>query len=166
MADIILETPRLRLVTWEADDTGLVQALHSSVDTTQYLSGAAPWSRERAQERLQKWLDEDERDGTTKYKLLRRQDGVFVGRAGFSLLGQTYELGYSLCREAWGNGYATEIARALAQWFFEKDFSDRFTAFTHPDNVASQHVLTKIGMLPCASVIIDDILCPTFEMRR
>ena len=166
MSDIILETPRLRLVTWEADDAGLIQALHSSIETTQYLSGAAPWSRERAQERLQTWLTEAERDGTTKYKLLARQDGAFVGRAGFSLLGQTYDLGYSLCRDAWGTGYATEIAGALTHWFFEKGFSDRFTAFTHPDNMASQRVLTKIGMLPCAPVIIDDILCPTFEMRR
>lgn len=166
MADIILETPRLRLVTWEADDAGIIGALHSSIETTRYLSGAAPWSRERAQERLQNWLKEAKRDGTTKYKLLAREDGAFVGRAGFSLLGQTYELGYSLGHEAWGKGYATEIAGALAHWFFEKGFSDRFTAFTHPDNTASKRVLTKIGMLPCAPVIIDDILCPTFEMRR
>ncbi len=168
MAEIILETPRLQLVMWDTEDAELVQGLHSSFDTTRYLSGAAPWSREKAEERLQNWFEERRRDSITKYKLLRREDGAFVGRAGFSLLDRTgqYELGYSMCREAWGNGYATEIAGALAGWFFEKDFSDRFTAFTHPDNLASQRVLTKIGMLPCAPVIIDDILCPTFEMVR
>ena len=165
MAEIILETPRLRLVTWEPDDAGLIQALHSSIETTRYLSGAAPWSRERAQERLQTWFAEAERDGTTKYKLLARADGAFIGRAGFSLLGDAYELGYSLRHEAWGKGYATEIAGALANWFFETGFSDRFIAFTHPDNAASQRVLTKIGMVPRAPVVIDDIVCPTFEMR-
>jgi ribosomal-protein-alanine N-acetyltransferase len=168
MSEIILETPRLALVMWGAGDAALIQSLHSSFDTTQYLSGAAPWGLEKAGERLQTWFDEQKRDGITKYKLLRREDGAFVGRAGFSLLERSgeYELGYSMCREAWGNGYATEIAAALARWFFETNLSDRFTAFTHPDNLASQRVLTKIGMLPCAPVIVDDILCPTFEMVR
>lgn len=168
MAEIILETPRLRLVMWNKEDAGLVQALHSSIDTTRYLPGTAPWTRQKAEERLQNWLDECRRDGVTKYKLLRREDGAFVGRAGFSLLDRNgqYELGYSICREVWGNGYATETAGALARWFFEQDFSDRFIAFTHPDNVASQRVLTKTGMLPCAPILMDDILCPTFEMKR
>jgi RimJ/RimL family protein N-acetyltransferase len=168
MTESILETPRLRLVMWNKEDAGLVQALHSSIETTRYLPGTAPWTRQKAEERLQDWFDECRRDGVTKYKLLRREDGAFVGRAGFSLLDRSgqYELGYSICREAWGNGYATEIAGALARWFFEKHFSDSFIAFTHPDNVASQRVLTKAGMLPCAPILIDDILCPTFEMKR
>jgi len=166
MAEFVLETPRLTLVMWGENDAGLIQSLHSSIDTTRYLSGAAPWSLEKAGERLRGWFKERRRDGITKYKLLRRSDGTLIGRAGFSLLSGQYELGYSICREAWGNGFATEIAGALARWFFEKDFSDRFIAFTHPDNVASQRVLTKIGMLPCAPMTIDGIRCPTFEMTR
>ena len=45
---VILETPRLRLVMWDTDDAGLILHLHSTIGTTRYMSGGAPWTRERA----------------------------------------------------------------------------------------------------------------------
>ena len=167
MQRAILGTPRLVAVMWEPDDAGLIHELHSMIETTRYLSGAAPWSREKAEERLRNWFGEQERDGATKYKILSRDDGRFIGRAGFSLLGrerQDFELGYSLRFQEWGKGYATEIAGELAKWFFERNFAQQFIAFTHPDNAASQHVLTKIGMRSRMPMIIDGLACPTFEL--
>lgn len=167
MQQAVLETPRLVAVMWEPDDAGLIHELHSTIETTRYLSGAAPWSRKKAEERLRNWFGEQERDGATKYKILSRDDGRFIGRAGFSLLGgerQDFELGYSLRFQEWGKGYATEIAGELAEWFFERNFAQQFIAFTHPDNAASQHVLTKIGMRSRMPMIIDGLACPTFEL--
>jgi len=167
VTQVILETPRLVAVMWEPDDAGLIQELHSTIETTRYLSGAAPWSREKADERLRSWFGEQARDGTTKYKILSREDGRFIGRAGFSLFGgdrQDFELGYSLRQQEWGKGYATEIASGLMDWFFRRNFAQQFIAFTHPDNAASQHVLTKIGMRSRMPMIIDGLSCPTFEM--
>ena len=164
---LILETPRLVAVMWEPADVRLIQELHSTIETTRYLSGAAPWSREKAEERLLNWFGEQARDGTTKYKILSREDGRFIGRAGFSMFGgdrQDFELGYSLRQQEWGRGYATEIAAALADWFFERNLAPQFIAFTHPDNAASQHVLTKIGMRSRMPMIIDGLSCPTFEL--
>jgi [ribosomal protein S5]-alanine N-acetyltransferase len=166
---VILETPRLRLVMWDRGDAGLIQDLHSTIETTRYLSGHAPWTIAKAEQRLQSWFREQARDGTTKYKILRRNDGKFVGRSGFSLFGNgrdEFELGYSLRREDWGKGYATEIAGALAHWFFEKGVAPQFIAFTHPDNIASQHVLTKIGMRGRSPIVIDGLSCPIRTLDR
>ncbi|ENN89142.1 GCN5-related N-acetyltransferase [Rhizobium freirei PRF 81] len=167
---IILETPRLVLTMWNRGDAELIRQLHSTIETTRYLSGAAPWTLEKAEERLGGWFREQARDGTTKYKMLRRDDGRFIGRAGFSRFEESgrgdFELGYSIRRDAWGNGYATEIADALAQWFFTRGFARRFIAFTHPENSASQRVLRKIGMQDHPPMTIDGILCPTFSMAR
>jgi RimJ/RimL family protein N-acetyltransferase len=163
----ILETPRFRLAMWEAGDARLVRELHSTIETTRYLSGAAPWTLDKAEERLKSWFAEQARDGVTKYKILARDDGRFVGRAGFSLFGGErgeFELGYSLHRQEWGKGCATEIAGSLARWFFAKGFAPRFIAFTHPENAASQRVLRKIGMRERAPLTIDGLVCPTFEM--
>ncbi len=63
MQPVILETPRLVAVMWEPDDAGLIQELHSTIETTQYLSGAAAWSREKSEERLRNWFGEQARDG-------------------------------------------------------------------------------------------------------
>jgi RimJ/RimL family protein N-acetyltransferase len=169
MGDLILETPRLVLVMWDRADVELLRELHSTIDTTRYLSGAAPWTLEKAEERLESFFSEQSRDGVTKYKVLRRDDARFIGRAGFSRFPEErghkeFELGYSFRKEAWGNGYATEIGVALAGWFFKRGFASRFIAFTHPDNVASQRVLRKIGMRDRPVLTIDGIRCPTFEM--
>ncbi|ACM26710.1 GNAT family N-acetyltransferase [Agrobacterium sp. SHOUNA12C] len=168
---IILETPRLVLTMWHKGDAALIQQLHSTIDTTRYLSGAAPWTLEKAEERLKSWFGEQARDGVTKYKMLRRDDGRFIGRAGFSRFQEErgrgeFELGYSLSREAWGNGYATEIAGALSEWFFKRGIAREFIAFTHPENAASQRVLRKIGMRERPPMVIDGLACPSFGISR
>jgi [ribosomal protein S5]-alanine N-acetyltransferase len=169
--EIILETPRLILTMWDRSDVELILQLHSTMATTRYLSGGAPWTLEKAEQRLKSWFDEQARDGATKYKMLRRDDGKFIGRAGFSRFDQEkdrgeFELGYSIREDAWGNGYATEIAGALADWFFKRGFADHFIAFTHPENTASQRVLRKIGMQYRAPVVIDGVQGLSFRMSR
>lgn len=164
--EVILETDRLRLVMWEPGDIRHLHQLHSTIETTRYLAGAAPWSFEKCEERLSKWIEEHAHYGTAKYKLLARDDNRFMGRAGFSFYGDErpdFELGYSLHHHEWGKGYATEISSALRDWFFERSIADRFIAFTHPENHASQNVLTKIGMRPCQPMTIDRLVWPTFE---
>ena len=82
-----LVTDRLSLRTWEPGDEVLVRALHSDPDVNRYLSQEnAPWSDRRVVRRLAQWAAEWEADGLTKFKLLRRTDNVFIGRAGFSRL--------------------------------------------------------------------------------
>jgi RimJ/RimL family protein N-acetyltransferase len=161
---VILKTLRLTFVMWDEGDAILVQQLHSTMATTRYLSGNAPWSLQKAEERLRGWFEEQARDGTTKYKLLA-EDGRFLGRAGISKFrNEQFELGYSLREEAWGKGLATEAARTLADWFFERKFASGLIAFTHPENIASQRVLRKIGMRERAPILIDGVLDTAFEL--
>ncbi|MBY5715121.1 GNAT family N-acetyltransferase [Rhizobium leguminosarum] len=161
---VILKTPRLTVVMWGEGDAILVQQLHSTMATTRYLSGNAPWSLQKAEERLRGWFEEQARDGTTKYKLLA-EDGRFLGRAGISKFrNEQFELGYSLREEAWAKGLATEAASALADWFFERKFASGFIAFTHPENTASQRVLRKIGMRERAPILIDGVPDTAFEL--
>ena len=163
---VILETERLKVTMWAPGDVTLVHQLHSTIETTRYLTGSAPWSNEKCEERLSRWIDDHHSYGTTKYKLLSRDDDRFLGRAGFSFFGgerPDFELGYSLCQTEWGRGYATEIGMALRNWFFDRKIADKFIAFTHPDNIASQKVLTKIGMRPCQPMTVEGLVCPTFD---
>ncbi len=165
-SEVIIETPRLKLVMWQRDDAELVHTLHSTVETTRYLGDGKVWSLGQSQVRLANWFEEHSRDGTTKYKLIARDDSRFLGRAGFSLFGgdrPDLELGYSLRQEEWGKGYATEIGYALRKWFFAKNLGSRFIGFTHPENVVSQRVLKKIGMRCRTPMIVDGRECPTFE---
>ena len=55
------------------------------------------------------------------------------------------EVGYRMPQAHWGNGYATEAAHAAIRYGFDVGLNE-ITAVTHPDNAASQHVLTKCGL--------------------
>lgn len=51
-----------------------------------------------------------------------------------------------LPRNSGGRANATEISRALAKFFFDRNIGDHFIAFAHVDNAASLNVLEKVGM--------------------
>jgi RimJ/RimL family protein N-acetyltransferase len=55
-------------------------------------------------------------------------------------------IGYCLNRQFWGQGYATETARALLEFGFNNLNLHRIFATCDPANIASAHILEKIGM--------------------
>ena len=77
----------------------------------------------------------------------RRQDRAFVG--WFCLRPDSpaaAELGYRLRRSDWGQGLASEGARALIDWGFATAGYDRIYSQTMAVNQASRRVMEKIGL--------------------
>ena len=56
------------------------------------------------------------------------------------------EVGWKLAREAWGQGYATEAAKAAITWVFDHLDCDRLISVINPDNSASLRVAGRLGM--------------------
>ena len=56
------------------------------------------------------------------------------------------ELGYTIARAHWGQGYATEGAKGLLNYAFSTLKMHRVMASIDPRNVGSRRVLEKIGM--------------------
>ena len=164
---MLIATARLRLADWTEAAVDELLAMHSDADVQRYIDPiGSGWSREKAMKRLSEWQKEARELGLGKYRVLRRSDGQFIGRAGFSQSGDTPELGYSLARAHWGLGYATEIAAALRDWFFEMQPNGRFTAMAHRDNAASLAVLRKIGMQHTGQGEVDGMPHEFFEKWR
>ena len=55
------------------------------------------------------------------------------------------EVGYIFQPHGRGHGYATRTVRLLARWVFDDLGLARLQARTHPDNIASQRVLERVG---------------------
>ena len=55
------------------------------------------------------------------------------------------EIIYSLDRPYWGQGFATEAARAARDWLFEHFPLDRAASLIQPDHQASKRVVQKLG---------------------
>lgn len=80
----------------------------------------------------------------------RDASGRYVGRGGVRRvrLGaiEELEVGYAIVADAWGSGFATEIARAGAAAAFERIGAPSLCAFTTPANAASRRVMEKVGL--------------------
>jgi len=56
-------------------------------------------------------------------------------------------MGWRLRRDAWGQGYAIEAARACLDWAWSNLKADRIVAITVPANRASWSVMERLGMI-------------------
>ena len=141
----ILETDRLVFRPFTPDDLGLLGDLHRDPEVGRYMGGV--WTDAEIAEALGRFVAEQAERGHSKWAVFTRED-VFVGRAGISLWPATgeLELGYAFRPVFWGQGLATEAARAVARWTFANTDVAHVIAFTHPQNYGSQRVLERIGM--------------------
>ena len=145
----LLETERLLLGGWREDQVDDLVRLHGDPAIAQYLTeSGAPWSREQAEIAVKGWIEQFETQRMGKLRVVRKADGVLLGRAGFGTYPRTGEpeIGYALFQEHWGQGYATEAASALRDWIFDETEWDRFIGFADIRNHASLKVLRAIGM--------------------
>ena len=62
-------------------------------------------------------------------------------------IGPEIEIGWRLCREAWGSGFATEAARAVLAHAFATLNLAGLVADIHPDNTRSIRVAKKLGLV-------------------
>jgi RimJ/RimL family protein N-acetyltransferase len=76
-----------------------------------------------------------------------KEDNEPFGMIDFHIRGSTVGLGYVIARSHQGKGYATEATRAVIAWAFHQPSLYRVNASTDIENIASQRVLEKAGML-------------------
>lgn len=79
-------------------------------------------------------------------------DGRFLGFTGLSEatfeapFTPATEIGWRFARHAWGQGYATEAARAVLDHAFGELGLDEVVSFTATTNLPSMRVMERIGM--------------------
>ena len=148
MSEAILQTERLRFHLWQAEDLPLLLELHGDPEVQRFLEAGEPvWDEAVLKGKFDRFRADYAEHGWTKFKLLDAQ-GQFLGRAGFGRFDETggLELGYSLMRPFWGQGYATEAASALLGWIYGAAPVEYVIGFAVADHAASRRVLEKIGM--------------------
>ncbi|WP_107481367.1 GNAT family N-acetyltransferase [Streptomyces malaysiense] len=151
--DSYLETERLTLRRFTADDADLLIELDSDPAVMRYLSGGEATEPEIVRERhlpsiiagYEKW------DGDLGlFAAYEREGGAFVG--WFCLRPEPdgprdrTELGYRLRQPSWGRGYATEGSRALLRKGFTGLGVRMVWAETMSVNRGSRNVMEKLGM--------------------
>jgi [ribosomal protein S5]-alanine N-acetyltransferase len=95
--------------------------------------------------------------GFGRWSVFRKQDSEFLGWCGLGYRAELDEidLGFRFHRRHWGQGYATEAAHAALQLGFSRHGLARIVGRAMRANVASQRVLSKLGMC-CVGVFARD----------
>jgi RimJ/RimL family protein N-acetyltransferase len=149
---VYLETERLALRRFTAEDAENLFELDSDPEVMRYLSGGEPTPRDMIEQKiLPRFLASYERfPGYGTWAAALKSTGEFLGWFGFRPAGEdspdNISLGYRLQRSAWGKGYATEGSRALIRKGFAELGAARVYATTYEDNLASRRVMEKVGM--------------------
>ena len=67
---------------------------------------------------------------------------IFFSPCAFS----TWEIGWMLDSDFWGNGYATQAAHAVMTAAFDVGIAHRIIAMCNPENSASERLMQRLGM--------------------
>ncbi len=100
--------------------------------------------------------------GYSFFAVEEKESGEFVGRVGpWMPEGWTdLEIGWAIDSSKWGRGYATEAARAAAEWVHRELKADHVIHYIDPANARSQSVAKKLG----ASVVGTHMLFGVIEV--
>lgn len=147
---IILETERLILRRLVIDDLDELFALYSDPEIRRYFPEGV-LNLEETKEELEWFLNgHPEHSELGLWGTIHKDTGKFIGRCGLLPWTiddrQEVEVAYLIDKAFWGQGLATEAARGILQYGFEKLKLGRLICLIDPDNIASQRVAEKIGM--------------------
>lgn len=82
------------------------------------------------------------------YSWVIKKDGAFIGTIGaydYNAEDSSIEIGYSIARDFWGNGYAKAAVNAVVEFLQSQPHIQRINAWSHKNNAASCKVLLGAG---------------------
>jgi RimJ/RimL family protein N-acetyltransferase len=141
-----LETERLTLRMWREDDFEGYARICADEEVMRYIGGKA-YSRLEAWRSMAYMIGHWHLRGYGHWAVEEKASGHFIGRMGFfNPEGWPgFEVGWTLARESWGRGYASEGARRMLDYAFTEMDRDHVISLIHPENRASIKVAEKMG---------------------
>jgi len=144
-------TPRLRLRQWRESDGAPFAAMNADPAVMEFFPSLQ--SREASDASIKVWQSQFATQGWSNWAVELLESGQFIGFIGLSVPRRTLpfspcvEIGWRLASAHWGNGYATEGARAALSVAFERIGLSEVVSFTAVGNLKSRAVMERIGMV-------------------
>lgn len=146
-----LHTPRLFLRGWRDDDRDAMAAMGQDLAVMEFFPGLA--DRAASDAMIDRIIAHHDQHGFGLWAVEIAERGLacagFIGviRCNFEAhFTPAVEIGWRLCRAAWGAGYATEGAEIVMHHGFTALGLDEIVAMTVHGNVRSRSVMARLGM--------------------
>lgn len=141
----LLVTERLTLRDLTLDDVPTIQK-HWADDRFKSYYPPGRLTPEHCREVLVPEVERLSRYPRTGHHWAVSLDGDVIGTARLTFeSSQTGSIGYGLCADQWGKGFATEVLQEVCRFAFEECGLFRLQAFVFSPNEASKAVLRKCG---------------------
>ena len=151
MTEVIeFSTPRLRLRRWHTSDRAPFAALNADPQTMAFFPALI--GRAASDASIDAWQAQFDERGWSNWAVELIGSGAFVGFVGLTVprrilpFSPCVEIGWRLNRAYWGQGLATEAARAVLRVGFERIGLGEIVSFTAVGNQKSRAVMERIGM--------------------
>jgi len=144
-----LETPRLWLRRWRSDDLDPFADLNADPAVMEHFPSML--SREETVAAVGRVENHFEKHGYGFWAVEMPDKAPFIGFIGLAIpafetsFTPCVEIGWRLARRWWGQGLATEGARAALEYGFERVGLPEIVSFTVPGNTRSRRVMEKLG---------------------
>lgn len=146
----VFTTARLIARHWVFDDIPAAHEISRHAAVTRFLGVEPHPDADATRSALRRRIDGDvDRPGPGPWAVVERDTGAVVGCVHLAPLLDSgeIEVGYEFAPDHWGHGYATEIARGALDHPWDTVGLRRVIGIVYPDDVASQPVLDKVGMV-------------------
>src|SRR5262249_1107942 len=156
------ETERLLLRAPVAADAEALAPMYADPDVMRYVGDGRTLSRGDTERSVKRMIERWEADGFGLFTTVRTEDGAIIGRVGLLVWNtdtwepttraeaanspNEVEVGYTLGKPYWGQGYATEAAGAVRDYALDELGAERPIALIIHGNTASENVARKLGL--------------------
>ncbi|MGE0615983.1 MAG: GNAT family N-acetyltransferase [Bacteriovoracia bacterium] len=150
-SDLHIATSRLDIRNWRSRDA---EAFFALVQDEGFHAHAITVYRQTDLASSRRWVDDAvatyDATGLGKWAIWERETHQLVGMGGLTewTIGEEslIDLTYRFRTSAWGKGYGTESASAMAHFAFNQLGLSQITATITPANLASKRVASRLGM--------------------
>ncbi len=139
-----IETPRLRLRSFEKEDARFAISIWNDPEMGEYLPDEA---MEEIEEDYVKEIEALSEDKDCFYLISELKDShKRIGTCSFMVSddGKVYDIAYCVHRDYWRKGYATEAAKGMIDYAVGQG-AKKITVRVNKENVASNKVVRKLG---------------------
>ncbi len=145
------ETARLILRPFQQDDLESFIAYRSDPLVARYQGWDAPYPREKAIGFVEAMKNKKPGRPGDWYQIIvaLKFNHEVIGDVAFRILSEDIlqaEIAFTIVRSFWGQGYAAEAASRLLDYLFAELHLHRVRAICDIENLASAHVLERLGM--------------------
>lgn len=145
----IINTSRLIFRELSINDLEKFHELENNPDVIKYIPNMKQTTLYESKNILKNHIaNYDKRDGLGVWAVVIKQESDFAGITGLRYLNDLnkVEIGIRLFPDYWGNGYATEVGKALIKYGFNKLRLNEIIAMALPENDKSMKSLENIGL--------------------